>query len=348
MVNLKSLSEKELTDFVLSCSLPPYRAKQLLHWIYEKRVSDIQDITELSRPLRAELASIAYVSNLNLLDRATSTDGTEKFLFGLEDGEEIESVLIPDGKRLTLCVSSQIGCAMGCKFCLTGRIGLIRNLEPHEIADQIIAVQRIIQPVRLTNIVFMGMGEPLHNLENVAEAITRITGLLKISRRRITVSTSGIVSGIRRLPEIAPKVNLAVSLNATTDETRNRLMPVNRRFPIPELIKACRGYPLEPRRRITFEYILLAGINDSEEDARRLVKLLRGIPSKVNLIPFNSFNGAGFTRPSTDRTLAFQKILTGSGLTAIIRKSKGADIKAACGQLRAEYKLSPLKPLSQE
>jgi len=337
MVNLKALSEEELTEFLSSLDLPAFRAKQILCWIYEKRSIRIHDITVLSKALRERLSMKAYISGLKLVDRSLSIDGTEKFLFSLEDGETIETVLIPDGDRTTLCVSSQVGCAMNCSFCLTGRTGLVRNLEAHEIVDQVIAVQRLVEPRGVTNVVFMGMGEPMNNLCNVTEALKRMNRLLKISKRRITVSTSGVVPGIKRLSGITPVVNLAVSLNATTDEVRGHLMPVNRHYPIRTLLRACREYPLEPRRRITFEYILLEGLNDSPEDAGRLVRLLRGIPSKVNLIPFNPYEGAAFRRPQEERVQFFKGLLQARGLTAIVRKSKGRDILAACGQLRGCY-----------
>ncbi len=336
MVNLKALSEEELSEFLLSFDLSAYRVRQVLHWIYARRAVHVRDMTELSKPLRERLSRSAYISNLALLERKTSRDGSEKFLFGLEDGETVETVLIHDGSRRTLCVSSQVGCAMGCLFCLTGATGFTRNLEAYEIVDQVIAVQRLIEPERITNIVFMGMGEPLNNLDNVHGAITTMVRLLKVSRRRITVSTSGLVPGIERLSELSPSVNLAVSLNATTDRLRDRLMPVNRRYPIGVLLRACRRYPLEPRRRITFEYVMIEGLNDSDDDARNLVALLRGIPSKVNLIPFNHHEGSAFRSPAEDKVLRFRALLQEAGLTAMVRKSKGRDILAACGQLRGD------------
>lgn len=336
-INLKSLSEKELKSFIERLGLPSYRSKQIIHWIYEKFAISVDDITELSKELRNDLSEKAYISNLTLLNRKISNDGTEKFLFSLEDNETIESVLIPDENRLTLCISSQVGCAMNCRFCMTGKLGLRRNLFAHEIVDQIIAVSRLIKPLTVTNIVLMGMGEPLNNFENVIEALWRIKDFMKISPRRITLSTSGIVPKILELSKAAPPVNLAISINATTDEVRDYLMPVNKTYPIKDLLNACRRFPLQKGRRITFEYVLIKGINDSPEDARRLVKLLKGIPSKVNLIPFNPFPGAEFERPTDEAVKEFQEILLSHYLTAIIRKSKGQDIEAACGQLRAGY-----------
>jgi 23S rRNA (adenine2503-C2)-methyltransferase len=348
--NLKSLSKKELEAFIKELGLPAFRAKQILHWIYEKHARSIQDITELSKDLRERLSEKTFISNPELLDRQTSKDGTEKFLLGLEDGETIESVLIPDEDRLTLCISSQVGCAMCCRFCLTGKMGLKRNLEAHEIVDQVISATRILKgdSVRgtksslrtITNIVFMGMGEPLANFDNVVEALWRMTGLMNISPRRITLSTSGIAPKILELSKKAPMVNLAISLNATTDAVRDYIMPVNRTYPLKALLEACRRFPLPARRRITFEYVMLKGVNDSDEDARRLVKLLKGIPSKVNLIPFNPYEGSEFERPDDNRVLSFQEILIASKLTALIRKSKGQDILAACGQLKAKYTIS--------
>lgn len=336
-INLKALSKQEVESFIKESGLPAFRAKQLIHWIYERYARSIQDITEFSKDLRDALSDKAYISNHVLLDRQISKDGTEKFLFELEDKVTIESVLIPEEDRITLCISSQAGCALGCVFCLTGELGLKRNLKAHEILDQIINVSRLILPRRITNIVFMGMGEPLSNFENVVDALWRITGLMKISPRRITVSTAGIVPKIKELAEKAPMVNLAISLNATTDKVRNYIMPVNKMYPLKKLLDACREFPIPPRRRITFEYVMLKGINDTLEDAKRLVNLLKGIPSKVNLIPFNPFENCEFKRPDDEAVLRFQQILVDGNVIALIRKSKGQDILAACGQLKAKY-----------
>ncbi len=337
--NLKLLSQKGLESFIKSQGLPLFRARQLIHWIYETHVDSIQEITEFSKDLREFLSERAYISRLDFVDRKISKDGTEKFLFGLEDKETIESVLIPDLDRLTLCISSQVGCAMGCRFCLTGKLGLKRNLHAYEIVDQIISVSKIIKPKKVTNIVFMGMGEPLANFENVVDSLWRITGFMKISPRRITLSTAGIVPKILEIPKAAPMVNLAISLNATTDSVRDYIMPINKKYPIKVLLDACRRFPLPPRRRITFEYVMLRDINDSDEDAHRLISLLKGIPSKVNLIPFNPFESSECKRPDDKRVFSFQEILLKGNITALIRKSKGQDILAACGQLRAGYEV---------
>ncbi|TAN40454.1 MAG: 23S rRNA (adenine(2503)-C(2))-methyltransferase RlmN, partial [Nitrospirae bacterium] len=280
----------------------------------------------------------AYVGSLKPAKRVQSADGTEKYLFELHDGETIESVLIPGEDRLTLCISSQVGCAMGCTFCLTGSLGLVRNLEVYEIIDQVLAVNRMIGPSRkVTNIVLMGMGEPLANLDNVAEALWRFTTLLGISKRRITLSTSGLVPKIGLLPVKAPEVNLAVSLNAATDSVRDSIMPVNKKYPIRTLLEACRRFPLSPGRRITFEYVLIGGLNDSPEDARRLAGLMKGLRGKINLIPLNPHPATGMKRPTEETVLAFENILVRQGLTVMIRDSKGQDILAACGQLKASH-----------
>jgi 23S rRNA (adenine2503-C2)-methyltransferase len=351
-LNLKQLTKDTIYRFIGEEELPGYRAEQLIRWMYKRHVSGIDDITEFSKDLRRRLNEIAVISNLKLAERLRSSDGTEKFLFSLEDGQTIESVLIRNDGRLTLCISSQVGCAMGCLFCLTAKCGLIRNLKSHEIVDQIIAVNRILgneaverlsrkeekgndSSEAITNIVFMGMGEPLSNFDEVVEALWRIVDFIGISKRKVTLSTSGIVPKILLLPKKAPDINLAVSLNATSDEVRNEIMPVNRRYPIKSVIAACRKYPLPPGRRLTFEYVLIGGKNDSADDAKRLVDLLKGIQCKVNLIPFNPYLGSKLKRPSDYRVLEFQKILLDRHLRAFIRESRGEDILAACGQLRA-------------
>ncbi len=350
--NLKSLSEKELTEFLKNQGQSPYRAKQILNWIYKKQAAALDDMTDLSKPVRKQIGKIAFISNLKLLKKQVSKDGTQKFLFELQDGKTVESVLIPagtaclpdrqalsqDNNRLTLCISSQVGCAMGCKFCITGKMGLKRNLKAYEIVDQIIAVQRLINNNRkITNIVFMGMGEPLHNFTEVIESLWKIVGILGFSRRKVTISTSGIIPKISELAKKGPQISLAISLNAATDAVRNAIMPVNKKYPIKTLLNACKRFPLAPRRRITFEYILIDGINDSNEDALKLIKLLKGIRSKVNLIPLNikSSQKTGFRKSPEYRIIDFQKVLLNAGVKAIIRKSMGHDIAAACGQLGA-------------
>jgi 23S rRNA (adenine2503-C2)-methyltransferase len=344
--NFKKFTEEELAVFIARLGQKPYRARQIINWIYKKLASSFDEMTDLPLEFREELDKTAFISNLKLLQEQISSDGTRKFLFQLEDSKSIESVLIPNTRRknkFTLCLSSQAGCALGCVFCVTGKLGLIRNLKAYEIVDQVIAVSRIISNPSITNIVFMGMGEPLNNFNEVLEALSRITKLMGFSIKRITVSTAGIIPGIYKLAEKAPDVNLAISLNAATDETRSRIMPVNKKYPLKELLKACKEFPLAPRKYITFEYVLLNGINDLKDDAMRLVKLLRGIRSKVNLIPYNPAPVKEipelYRQPSGDKILEFQNILRKAGITAIIRKSMGADISAACGQLKASYSI---------
>lgn len=356
-INIKSLDKSGIFRFIEELGLPRYRGNQLLRWLYQRGAGSIDEITEFSKDLRARLHDIAYVSNLRLLKTERSSDRTEKFLFELEDRQTVESVFIPEDERRTLCISSQVGCAMGCRFCRTGASGFVRNLKSYEIVDQIIAVNKIIQarhdaripPSKkggeggsaernITNVVLMGMGEPLANFEEVVDALWRMVDLLGLSKRKITLSTVGIVPRLSRLAREAPDVNLAISLNATTDEVRNRLMPVNMRYPIHSLINACRRYPLSPGRRITFEYIMIDGVNDSLEDADRLTKLLKGVRCKVNLIPLNPFPGCAFKRSPSEKILAFQSVLKRRGIRAFIRESRGQDISAACGQLRAEVR----------
>lgn len=334
-INLKALSETEINTFMKDLNLPDFRAKQIIHWIYERFAQSIGEITEFSLELRNNLSHKAFISNLSLLDRKISSDSTEKFLFGLFDDKAIESVLIPDDNRLTLCISSQAGCSLGCIFCATGRSGFKRNLEVHEIVDQVISISKMIAPKRLTNIVFMGMGEPLLNFDNTVEALWRIAKLLKISPRRITVSTSGIVPKINEFVKKAPPVNLAISLNAAEDRIRDYIMPVNKTYPVKKLIDACRRVILPSRKKITFEYVMLKGINDSAHDAKRLVNLLKGIPSKVNLISLNPFEDCGLESTDDETIIIFQEILLNSRQPSFIRKSKGQDISAACGQLKA-------------
>jgi len=357
--NFKRLSKKEIHALLSPLKAPSYASDQLIDWIYRKYVCSFDDMTNLPRQLRTQLQSLTAISSLKLIKMSASADGTRKFLFGLEDNETIESVLIPNttgADRYTLCVSSQAGCALGCRFCVTGGLGFKRNLLAFEIVDQVIAASRIIvsgnhaagrssgrDAPEITNLVFMGMGEPLNNLSEVTEALRRLIEFMKFSKRKITVSTAGVVPGIRTLGESGLDVSLAISLNATTDVTRSRIMPINKKYPLKELIQACREYPLSPRRRITFEYVLLGGFNDSADDARRLVTLLKGIRSKINLIPYNPPSHAPvagralFEMPDDAKVLAFQDVLKKAHMTAIIRRSMGSDIAAACGQLKAAY-----------
>jgi 23S rRNA (adenine2503-C2)-methyltransferase len=337
--NIKKFNLQQTEDIINKLSLPSYRTNQLIQWIYKKYVNSIDEITEWSKSLRKTFSEKYYIGSIKLFDRKISKDRTQKFLWELEDGEKIESVLISDKHRLTLCISSQVGCPLKCRFCLTGKIGFKRNLHAWEIVDQFIQVSRLIkaEALRLTNIVFMGMGEPLLNFDNVVEALWRFKKLIEFSPRRITVSTAGIIPAIKELPYKAPTVKLAISLNATDEKTRSFLMPINKKYPLHELLKILREYPLKLGQRITFEYVMLKEINSSEEDALRLSQILKGIPSKINLIPFNPWEEAEFEKPDEDEILKFQEILASKGYSVFIRKSKGKDILAACGQLKAQY-----------
>jgi 23S rRNA (adenine2503-C2)-methyltransferase len=338
--NIKKFNLQQTEDIINKLSLPSYRTNQLIQWIYKKYVNSIDEITEWSKSLRKTFSEKYYIGSIKLFDRKISKDRTQKFLWELEDGEKIESVLISDKHRLTLCISSQVGCPLKCRFCLTGKIGFKRNLHAWEIVDQFIQVSRLIKAegLRLTNIVFMGMGEPLLNFDNVVEALWRFKNLIEFSPRRITVSTAGIIPAIKELPYKAPTVKLAISLNATDQKTRSFLMPINKKYPLHALLKILGEYPLKPGQRITFEYVMLKGINSSEEDALRLSQILKGISSKINLIPFNPWEGCEFKKPGEYEILKFQEILASKGYSVFIRKSKGKDILAACGQLKALYR----------
>ncbi len=318
---------------------PRYRGRQVFHWVHARRAADMEAMTNLSRTLRAALTSRARVSRPVVAGLQCSLDETRKYLIRLADGEEIESVLIPDEDRLTACISTQVGCPLACRFCLTGLMGLRRNLRAGEIVGQLLGLQDSLgQGERISNIVLMGMGEPLLNFPQVERALRILCDEhgSKFSPRRITLSTAGHVPGIQKLAASGLNVNLAVSLSATTDDMREQIMPINRRWPIAELLKACRVYPMPNRRRLTFEYVMLDGVNDSRDDAKRLVGLLRGIRCKINLIPFNAVPDLPDKPSPRERVEAFQEILQNAGLTATIRESRGWDISAACGMLRTE------------
>jgi 23S rRNA (adenine2503-C2)-methyltransferase len=335
-INLLALDEEAMGRLVQQFGWPRYRTHQILRWLYQRRIKDISQMTDLGQTERTALASQATIPRVADCTVFRSIDRTRKLVLTLSDGLAVETVLIPDEDRLTLCVSTQVGCTLDCGFCLTGTMGLKRNLKPHEIIEQVLTAQdRLAPSERITNLVFMGMGEPLANMEALSEAIRRLTNKpwgLGWSPRRITVSTAGLAA---RLKDIAPLgVNLAISLNATTDDQRASLMPaVNGIASLKTLLAACRRYPLPPTRRLTFEYVLLAGVNDQADDARRLTKLVRGIVCKINLIPFNEFPGSPFRRPSDGDISVFQAIVRQAGLDVFIRKSRGRDVLGACGQL---------------
>lgn len=335
-LNLLALDEQSLGQLVQKMGWPRYRTGQVLRWLYQRGARAIDQMTDLSLRERSALQSVATIHRITACQVFHSKDHTKKLVLTLEDGLNVEAVLIPDEDRLTLCVSTQVGCTLDCGFCLTGTMGLKRNLKPHEIVEQVLtAHEHLDAGERITNLVFMGMGEPLANLDALSDAIHRLTNQtwgLGWSPRRITVSTAGLAS---RLKDVAPLgVNLAISLNATTDEQRARLMPAaNALASLKTLLAACRRYPLPSNRRLTFEYVLLAGINDRNEDAQRLTELLRGLKCKVNLIPFNEFPGNVFRRPLDRDVFAFQTILKQAHIDTFIRKSRGRDVLGACGQL---------------
>jgi 23S rRNA (adenine2503-C2)-methyltransferase len=337
--NLVCLLPSELEDLAVETGQSRYRGRQIATWMYRKGVFALDRMTDLPREFRERLAERAFIG-LPDVERVTpSSDGSRKIVFRLDDGARVSAVLMPDDDRLTLCLSTQVGCGYECAFCLTGTMGLDRNLTDAEILGQLLVANTLLvdSGQRVTHMVFMGMGEPLANLKNVVRAIRIMIDAklgLGYSPRRITVSTVGLVPGLERLARENLKVNLAISLHGASDEVRGRIMPVNRSYGVEALMAAVKKYPLAPRQRVFFEYVLLEGVNDADEEARRLAKLLRGVPAKVNLIPFNDWPGAKFRRPPLSRILAFQSILLESGITTTVRWSKGEDIGAACGQLR--------------
>ncbi len=335
--NLLDCSPAELEALAESLGAPRYRGRQLARWIFTRGVTDLEAMTDLPRDFRTAVAAQASVELPEIERRTPSQDGSHKLVLRYAGGARVQAVLMPDGDRLTLCVSTQVGCGFGCAFCYTGTMGLERNLSAGEIVAQVMVARQGLAPgARITHVVYMGMGEPLANYSATVKSLRLLTDphAFGFSPRRITISTVGLVSGIERLARESLKVNLAISLHATSNEIRDRIMPVNRGFAIEELLAACRRFPLPFRQRMTFEYVLLDGVNDAVEDARRLVRLLKGIRGKINLIPFNDWEGSGFARPPLPRILAFQAVLLEHGLTATIRWSKGEDIGAACGQLR--------------
>ncbi|MBM3819514.1 MAG: 23S rRNA (adenine(2503)-C(2))-methyltransferase RlmN [Acidimicrobiia bacterium] len=316
-----------------------FHARQLYRWIYKRAVTDVDRMTDLSRSLRERLASEFTLTTPAVVGDECSIDGTRKFVLQLADSRRIEAVFIPDTPSMTFCISTQVGCAMACGFCLTGKMGLVRNLTPGEIAGQVRVLANATGMLdHPFNIVLMGMGEPLHNYDNTMKALRMLHSEhgLAVSPRRVTLSTVGIVPGLERLAREPLMPNLAISLHATTDEQRTELVPPNRKYPLAAILDACRGFPLKKRSRITFEYVMLDGVNDTPDDARRLAKLVAGIKSKVNLIPLNPAPGIPYDRPSDERVDRFAQILADRHITVSVRKSRGRDIRAACGQLIVE------------
>lgn len=337
-VNLKNLSLREIEDLILSLGKERYRAQQILKCLYHQGATSFDEMTTLARNFRIKLAEIANIDQPEMVRVQTSLDGTKKVLFRLEDGCFIESVLIPGKKHWTACLSTQVGCRMGCKFCLTSGQGLKRNLQPAEITGQLtILTFQTPEGPDINNIVLMGMGEPLDNYENVLKTIAIITSDPGpgFSNRKLTLSTCGLAPMIGQLGKDI-SINLAVSLNAADNKTRSALMPINKKYPLAVLLAACRDYPMPGRRMLTFEYILMAGVNDSLADAERLAHLLTGIHCKINLIAFNEFPAAKFRTPKIDEIRNFQQVLLKHHYTVILRASKGSDILAACGQLSGQ------------
>ena len=340
-INLLGLDRAGLEAFFAAIGEKKFRATQVMKWIHQLGVVDFQEMNNLSKDLRKQLAESSCVQNLQVAQDQLSKDGTRKWLLRLHDGNHIEAVYIPEDDRGTLCVSSQVGCALDCSFCSTGRQGFNRNLTTAEIISQVWLAAHLLEEEKkpgrkITNVVMMGMGEPLLNFDNVVRAVRIMMDdfAYGLSKRRVTVSTAGVVPAMDRLADILD-MRLAVSLHASNDELRNELVPVNKKYPLKELMAACRRFidKQNSRSRITFEYVLLDGINDQPEHARELIKLLKGIPTLMNLIPFNPFQGSGYNTSSKNAVLRFSEILHKAGMTTVVRKTRGEDIDAACGQL---------------
>lgn len=337
-INLKGLWIEDLKGLLNDLGERRHKAIQLALWIYNKGSTDFNKMTDLSKSLRAKLSRIAYIDSIKpIKDQTSKIDFSEKYLFELGDGERIETVLMWEKDRVTICVSTQVGCSLRCKFCATGKMGFKRDLTPGEIVDQIIAL-RSHKP---THLVLMGMGEPLLNYENTVKALKIINSELGLSftARRVTLSTVGIPDKIRELANLTSRIKLAISLNAPTDQKRNKLMPINKKYPLKTLLEAVRYFAKRTKRRVTFEYVLIKGFNDSKKDALELSKLVRGIPCKINLIPYNLVPDLPFEKPSEETIIAFRDYLFPRCPAVTLRKSKGEDIQAACGQLCISSKI---------
>jgi len=340
LTNLLNFDRQAMSDFFVDLGEKPFRATQMLKWIYQFGVSDFDEMTNLSKATREKLAAIAKISVPDIIEQQVSDDGTIKWLFSLENGNAIETVFIPENDRGTLCVSSQIGCALECSFCSTAQQGFNRNLSTAEIIGQVWAANQAMKVMPrnqrvISNVVMMGMGEPLLNFNNVVAAMNIMMddNAYGLSKRRVTISTSGVVPALERLKAVSD-VALAVSLHATNDELRDELVPINKKYPIKQLLEACQFYVQgEHKRKVTFEYVMLEGINDQPQHARELINLIKNIPSKVNLIPFNPYPGSPYKCSSNNAIDRFRKILMNAGVISTTRKTRGDDIDAACGQL---------------
>lgn len=335
-INLKALDYRGLTQFLAGLGEPEFRARQVWQWLWQKGAVDFAQMTNLSKALREKLEQQSWIGYLKVLAKQVSReDGTSKYLFGLPDGQAVESVLMRHNYGLSVCVSTQVGCRMGCRFCASTMEGLVRNLEAWEIYDQVLRTQ-VDAGDRVGSVVIMGSGEPLENYANVLRFIRLLNDPqgLNIGQRHITLSTCGVVPKINDLAREDLDITLSISLHATTDEVRNEIMPINRKYPLGELLQACKAYLAATKRRITFEYALLSGVNDRPEEAHSLGKLLKGLLCHVNLIPLNPVEGRDFAKPSREKVRDFQKIVESYGLETTVRRELGADIDAACGQLR--------------
>ncbi len=336
MIDIKNFHLDELKIVLTEYGFQKFRATQIFNWIYDKGIFDFNLMSNISKKDREALSKTFSIYIPEIPYILKSNDGTIKFSIKLKDNNIVESVLIPDDDRLTLCVSTQVGCRMGCKFCLTGKQKFIRNLEPHEIIDQVLVAKFLLlkKKIKITNIVYMGMGEPLDNIENTITSLKILNddNGFNFSNRKITISTCGIYDKFKKLSDNFDG-NLAISLHSADNEKRTFLMPVNKKYPLEKLIEHCKKYPLKNRQRITFEYILIKDVNDSINDAEKLYKILKGIKAKINLIKFNEYPGSEFKAPDDKKVEEFQRYLFNKGLTALLRKSKGKDILAACGQL---------------
>ena len=337
--NLIGTSESHLRKILHDWQ--PYRIHQISNWVYHYGCRDFSEMTNLSKVMRAQLADLFYFSLPKIQNKTYSQDGSIKYLLRLDDGAVVESVWMPSDSRKTLCLSTQVGCRLNCSFCLTASLGLKRNLTSGEIIGQCMSINEDLGKCdAITNIVFMGMGEPLDNLGPVVDSLRLMTApeAMRISTRKVTVSTSGLVDKIKDFQKENIHINLAISLNATDDKTRDQLMPINKKYPIKTLMNCLRNYPLKPQRRHTIEYVLLKGINDSDGDAQRLAKWLKGIPCKINLIPFNSFESTEYRPPPETQTFKFQDYLIAQNFSAFVRQNRATDILGACGQLATQSK----------
>ncbi|MDP3790688.1 MAG: 23S rRNA (adenine(2503)-C(2))-methyltransferase RlmN [Candidatus Omnitrophota bacterium] len=336
-MDIKNLSEDELKAELVKLGEKPYRAAQIFRWLYKDGATSFDGMTDLGKALREKLKGHFHMTKLALADSKHSlVDGTTKYLFKLEDGNTIESVFLPEPKRVTLCLSSQVGCKFACSFCASAPFGFVRNLKSSEILDEVISIKNLNKDASITNIVFMGIGEPLDNYDNVMRAIRILNDedAFKIGARKITISTCGVIPGIEKLSNEKLQIELSVSLHSADDKMRSKLLPVNKVYPLKELIAACKNYTKNTNRLITFEYVMIKGVNCSKDDALKLAKLLKGMMAKVNTIAYNQIRAKDYEPPSSEDVKNFMRVLKTHNVDAMHRKSKGEDIDAGCGQLR--------------